>query len=77
MLSWISYAMNKINQVEQKLNGKCHKTVLAQWMDYKEQPYNLKIQYAKGEWIKGGHTKQLSHNAFNGACHLTTISSIL
>ena len=65
----ISYIMNKINQIENKIEqiratnrkwGKCHEIVGT--MDaIRSKPMVSKFNFrAKGEWIRVGITKQLS-----------------
>jgi uncharacterized OsmC-like protein len=65
----ISYVMNKINQVEQKIVNGVNVTKLFGIMDaIRGSPIISKFNFrAKGEWIKGGHN-QITINDFYGAC---------
>jgi uncharacterized OsmC-like protein len=65
----ISYTMNKINQMEQKIVNGVNVTKLFGTIDaIRSSPIISKFNFrAKGKWIKGGHN-QTTINDFYGAC---------
>jgi uncharacterized OsmC-like protein len=65
----ISYMMNKINQMEQKIVNGVNVTKLFGTIDaIRSSPIISKFNFrAKGKWIKGGHN-QTTINDFYGAC---------